>query len=89
MAEWRANHARICRGESMSWEFGIVGLHGGRRRLETLAAPLLLPDGRIAQLAITRDVTARRAAEQRQALLASEVDHAPRTCSPSRCRSSG
>ena len=75
LAEWQANHARVCAGEALRWEFGIVGLRGGRRRMEAHAAPLRLPDGRIAQLAITRDVTARREAEERQSLLASEVDH--------------
>jgi PAS domain S-box-containing protein len=75
LAAWQANHARICAGEAMSWEFAIVGLRGGRRRMETHAAPLPLPDGRVAQLAITRDVTARREAEQRQSMLAGEVDH--------------
>ncbi len=75
LAVWQANHARVCAGEAMSWEFAIVGLRGGRRRMEAHAAPLRLPDGRIAQLAIARDVTARREAEQRQSLLAGEVDH--------------
>jgi PAS domain S-box-containing protein len=75
LSTWRANHARVCAGEAVSWEFGIIGLHGGQRRMEAHAAPLRLPDGRVAQLAITRDVTARREAEQRQAMLADEVDH--------------
>ncbi|MDQ4087196.1 MAG: PAS domain-containing protein, partial [Pseudomonadota bacterium] len=63
-AEWRARHARVCAGESLSWEFGIVGLRGTRRRLETHAVPLPLPDGRSAQLAVTRDITARQEAEE-------------------------
>jgi PAS domain S-box-containing protein len=75
LAAWQANHARVRGGEAVSWEFDIVGLRGGRRRMEAHAAPLRLPDGQVAQLAITRDVTARREAEQRQSLLASEVDH--------------
>lgn len=75
LASWQANHARVCAGEAVSWEFAIVGLRGGRRRMETHAAPLPLPDGGVAQLAITRDVTGRREAEQQQAMLAGEVDH--------------
>src|SRR3712207_157248 len=59
----------------MRWEFDVVGLRGTRRSLETHATPLRLPDGRLAQLAITRDVTARKRAEERQALLMREVDH--------------
>jgi PAS domain S-box-containing protein len=74
-AAWRANHDRVCRGEALRWEFDIVGFRGARRSLETHATPLRLPDGSIAQLAITRDVTARKRAEERQALLAREVDH--------------
>jgi PAS domain S-box-containing protein len=60
---WRANHERVCRGEKLRWEFDIVGLRGTRRRLETQGAPLRLPDGKIVQLAVTRDVTQRRASE--------------------------
>ncbi|MBD0275817.1 MAG: PAS domain-containing protein, partial [Acetobacteraceae bacterium] len=74
-AEWRAMHERVCRGEALRWEFDVVGLRGARRSMETHATPLRLPDGRLAQLAITRDVTARKRAEERQALLSQEVDH--------------
>ncbi|HZH26123.1 MAG TPA: PAS domain S-box protein [Azospirillaceae bacterium] len=58
--EWQANHDRVCTGESVSWEFDIVGLHGMRRHMETHAAPLRMPDGTTAQLAVTRDVTRRK-----------------------------
>ena len=75
LAAWQAQHARICAGEALRWEFTIVGLCGARRRMEAHAAPLRLPDGRTAQLAIARDVTAQREAEQRQSRLAAEVDH--------------
>lgn len=74
-AAWTANHERVCRGEALDWEFDVISLRGTRRRMETRAAPLRMPDGRFAQLAITRDVTERKAAEERQALLAQEVDH--------------
>ncbi len=75
---WRANHDRVCRGEALRWEFDIIGLRGTRRSMETHATPLRLPDGRFAQLAITRDVTARKRAEERQMLLTREVDHRAR-----------
>ena len=60
---WRANHARVCAGENLAWEFDIVGRRGTRRQMETHAAPLPLPDGTVAQLAITRDITVRRRQE--------------------------
>jgi len=56
---WRACHKRICGGERLSWRFEIVGLQGTCRQMETHAAPLTLPDGTVAQLAITRDITQR------------------------------
>ncbi|MDQ4136333.1 MAG: PAS domain S-box protein, partial [Pseudomonadota bacterium] len=68
--EWRARHERICAGESMSWEFDIVGLAGRRRRMESHAVPIAMPDGTVAQLAVTRDITART--ETEAALRASE-----------------
>ncbi|WP_169747581.1 PAS domain S-box protein [Belnapia moabensis] len=74
-AEWQAKHGRVCRGEALRWEFDIIGLRGTRRHMETHATPLQLPDGRIGHLGITRDITERRAAEERQDLLAREVDH--------------
>jgi PAS domain S-box-containing protein len=57
---WKANHERVCGGERLSWEFDIIGLAGTRRHMETLAVPLLMPDGSLAQLAISRDVTRRK-----------------------------
>jgi PAS domain S-box-containing protein len=74
-AAWQEHHMRVCQGEALAWEFDVIGLQGTRRSMETHAAPLCLPDGRVAQLAVTRDVTARRQVEERQALLMREVDH--------------
>jgi PAS domain S-box-containing protein len=74
-AEWRARHDRVCLGEALHWEFDIIGLRGTRRRMETHATPLRLPGGQNAHLAITRDITARKQAEERQVLLMREVDH--------------
>jgi len=73
--EWWANHRRVCDGESISWEFDIVGLKGTRRRMETHAVPLVLGNGSVAQLAVTRDVTARKRAEEQQRLLINELNH--------------
>ncbi|MBO1073475.1 PAS domain-containing protein [Roseomonas marmotae] len=74
-AEWHAHHERVCRGEALQWEFDIIGLRGTRRRMEVHATPLQMPDGRFAQLAIARDFTGRKLAEERQRLLMREVDH--------------
>jgi PAS domain S-box-containing protein len=62
---WRESHSRVLAGESLSWEFDIIGLAGTRRQMETHAVPLILPDGTVAQLAVTRDVTDRKRAEER------------------------
>ncbi len=60
---WMRNHKRICLGESLNWEFDIVGLKGTRRRMETHAVPLPGTDGH-SQLAVTRDVTERKQSEE-------------------------
>ena len=60
---FRAFHERICRGERGTLEFDVIGLRGERRQMETHAVPLPRPDGTMAQLSITRDVTERRRAD--------------------------
>lgn len=60
---WREYHKRVCAGESLVWEFDVIGLKGTRRRMETHAVPLRGEDGRVHQLAVTRDVTERKATE--------------------------
>jgi len=55
-------HQRVLAGESMQIEFEVLGLKGGRRWLETHAVPLPL-DGKVAQLAVSRDITERKLAE--------------------------
>src|SRR5208283_469802 len=60
---FRAFNERICRGENGSLEFGIVGLLGERRRMETHAAPLRNSDGTVVHLGVSRDITKRRQAE--------------------------
>jgi PAS domain S-box-containing protein len=61
---FRAFNERICRGEKGSLEFNIVGLRGERRHMETHAAPLESPDGTVVQLAVTRDITNRKQAQE-------------------------
>ena len=62
---FRAMNERVCRGQKESLEFEVVGLQGTRRWLETHAVPLRNPaDGAMVQLAITRDITDRKRAEQ-------------------------
>ena len=60
---WRENHRRVCAGESLVWEFDVIGLKGRRRRMETHAVPLRNASGEVQQLAVSRDVTERRAAQ--------------------------
>ncbi len=60
---WREHHARVCAGEHLIWEFDLIGLGGTRRHMETHAAPIELDDGSAGQLAVTRDITARKTAE--------------------------
>jgi len=62
-ALWRENHARVCGGERLTWTFDVISAAGPRRHMETHAAPLVMPDGTVAQLAVTRDVTERRRQE--------------------------
>ena len=55
---------KVFQGESRTLEFRIVGLKGGHRWLETHAAPLRDQDGKVtALLGLTRDITARKRAE--------------------------
>ncbi len=58
-----AMHQGVLAGESLHMEFEVLGLKGGRRWLETHAAPLLV-NGQPVQLAITRDITTRKQAEE-------------------------
>jgi PAS domain S-box-containing protein len=72
-AEWLAQHGRVCAGEKLTWEFEIIGLCGTRRWMETHAVPLDLADGQRGQLAVTREITARKRAEaERDQLLERE-----------------
>jgi PAS domain S-box-containing protein len=60
---WNQQHRRVCEGGHCSWQFDLMTLSGVRRNMQSHAAPILLRDGRTAQLAIMRDITATTAAE--------------------------
>jgi PAS domain S-box-containing protein len=55
-------HQRVIAGESQKVEFEVQGLRGGRRLLETHAVPME-DNGAIVHLAVTRDISERRANE--------------------------
>lgn len=62
--EFQLLNERVFRGESTTLEYELIGLKGGRRWMETHAAPLRDEQGRvIALLGITRDITERKQAE--------------------------
>lgn len=71
---FRAFNERICAGEKGTLEFDIVGLDGKRAQMETHAAPLHNPDGTLVHLAVTRDVSVRKQAEQTLHNLAKRLD---------------
>jgi PAS domain S-box-containing protein len=71
---YREFNERICGGERGSLQFDIVGLKGQRRHMETHAAPLQSTDGPCMQLAVTLDITERKAAEEAQRRLATIVE---------------
>ena len=57
-------HRRVLAGETAALEFEIEGLRGGRRWLETYAAPLRDAHGEVvANLSVTRDITERKRTE--------------------------
>ncbi len=65
---------RVIAGESCTLEFELDGLRGGKRLVETHAVPLPDPEGGPNRhLAITRDITARRAFEEEQARLENQL----------------
>ncbi|HTL15102.1 MAG TPA: PAS domain S-box protein [Thermomonas sp.] len=59
-------HRQVLGGESAHLQFRIVGLQGGERWMDTHATPMRGSDGRVeGVLAVTRDITERRATEVR------------------------
>jgi diguanylate cyclase (GGDEF)-like protein/PAS domain S-box-containing protein len=77
--EYRAAYAdlldRVMAGETMQMEYEVLGLHGGRRLLETHAVQMI-DNGKKIHLAITRDISERRKAEEKLHLAASVFTHA-------------
>ena len=67
-------HQRVLAGESVRMEYEVLGLKGGRRWMETHAAPMR-DHGKMAHLAVTRDITERRQAEEKLLLAASVFTH--------------
>lgn len=62
---FRALNEKVFLGESRTAEFEIIGLKGTKRWMESHACPLRNTEGKImAQLAITRDTTERKRAEE-------------------------
>lgn len=61
--QWIMNHKKVCSGESLAWEFDIVGSKGSRKRMETHAVPLKGEAG-VFQLGVTRDITDRKLSEE-------------------------
>lgn len=64
--QWKCNHDRVCSGESLTWEFIVIGLKGQRRWMETHAVPLVLPSGKTVHLAVTRDITDKKTQQKYQ-----------------------
>jgi PAS domain S-box-containing protein len=65
---FRTFNERVCAGEAATLEFDIISLSGQRRHMDTHAVPLRQPDGSVAQLAITRDISAAHDAARALAL---------------------
>jgi PAS domain S-box-containing protein len=61
---YREFNERVCSGEQGTLEFDIVGLKGVRRHMQTHAAPLQQENGQTVHLAVTRDITEWKLAEE-------------------------
>ncbi len=68
-------HQRVIAGEPMLCEFEVQGLKGGRRLLETHAVPMV-DNGVVVHLAVTRDISERRAYENALKQAKAEADAA-------------
>ena len=71
---FRAFNETICTGQKGALEYDLVSLLGTRRHMESHSAPLRRPDGSIVHLAVTRDITGRKRAEEAQHRLAAIVE---------------
>jgi PAS domain S-box-containing protein len=70
---FRDFNENVCRGEKGTLEFDVIGFQGNRLHMETHAAPLRNSDGSMVQLAVTRDVTRRKQAEERERQITAEA----------------
>jgi len=59
-----AVHRRVIAGESVVWNYEVIGMKGRRRHVEAHAVPFLMPDGSKMHLSITRDVEERQLAHE-------------------------
>jgi PAS domain S-box-containing protein len=75
---FRGFNEAVCRGEGGALAFDIVGAEGSRRSMETTAVPLPSPTGDFVHLAVTRDVSARAAADRALAQSRARLDYAVR-----------
>lgn len=75
---FEAFNERVCAGEGGSLDFDIIDSTGNRRSMETTAVPLHWSGHGSAQLAMTRDVTERVAAERALAESRARLDYAVR-----------
>jgi len=57
-------HKRVLAGFTAQMQYEIMGFKGGCRWLETHAVPMKESDGSVVHLAVTRDITERKRAEQ-------------------------
>jgi PAS domain S-box-containing protein len=71
---YRVFNEHVCRGTKAVLRFDMIGLHGVRRHMESHAEPMRNVDGSIVQLAVARDVSARKEAEEAQRRLAAIVE---------------
>jgi PAS domain S-box-containing protein len=73
---FRTMNEEVCRGNKAFLQFEIVGLRGTRRWMETHAVPLHHPaDGRVILLAVTRNITERKQAEQELRMVRERLQH--------------
>lgn len=72
-AAWWRQHARVCEGEKLVWQFEFLDADGSRHWVETHAVPIVMADGQVAHLGMTRDIsTAKRVEREREQVLAAE-----------------
>ena len=78
-ARFKALHRQVCDGMPGTLEFDIVGMKGTRKRMETHAVPLTYgPNGEVGHLAVTRNITETRAAEELIAQQQAQLLHVSR-----------